>query len=208
MAVDGSTLAAFALVAFAIVISPGPDTFLILRSAMTAPKAGYAAVLGIQLGLLVHTALAVFGLSLLIARSPLLFNALAVCGAAYLAWLGIQGLRHGSVVIADGATARLTPARACRDAMLTNLLNPKVLVLFLALYPNFVASERGNVPAQLMTLSAALIAINLAWQAPIAWAASYARAWLTRPRVRTAVTRTASIALITFAALLLYDHFH
>ncbi len=110
-------------------------------------------------------------------------------------------------MISDGAAARLTPARACRDAMLTNLLNPKVLVLFLALYPNFVAAERGHIPAQLMTLSATLIAINVAWQAPLAWAANVVRGWLMRPSVRIAVTRAASIALITFAALLLYDHF-
>lgn len=207
MPVDASTLAAFALVAFAIVIAPGPDTVLILRSAVSAPGAGYAAVMGIQFGLLIHTAFAVFGLSLLIAGSPVLFNALAVVGAAYLAWLGIQGLRDRGGFFSEDADRRASPMRACRAALLTNLLNPKVLVLFLALYPNFVVVERGRVPAQLMTLSVTLIAINLAWQVPLAWAAGSIRRLLVRPRVQVAVTSTASIALIVFAALMLYEHF-
>ena len=206
--VDASTLVAFALVASAIVVSPGPDTFLILRSALVAPATGYAAVLGVQLGLLVHTAFAVFGLSFLIASSPVLFNAVAIVGAAYLAWLGIDGLRGSTRLMSDGQAVPTSPVRACRDALLTNLLNPKVLVLFLALYPNFVAAERGHVPAQLMTLSATLIAINVAWQAPLAWAAGLVRRWLVRPRIRATVTRLASVVLIVCAALLLYEHFH
>lgn len=207
MPVEPATLAAFALTAAAIVVSPGPDTFLILRSALSGPAAGYAAVLGVQLGLLVHTAFAVLGLSLLIAGSPRLFDALAVVGAAYLAYLGIQGLRTSGPLAVASQPAPAKPSRALRDAMLTNLLNPKVLVLFLALYPNFVASGRGQVPAQLLILSATLIAINVAWQAPLAWGAHQLRRWLLRPKITTAIARTASAVLIAFAALLLYDHF-
>ena len=207
MPVEPATLAAFALTAAAIVVSPGPDTFLILRSALTGRAAGYAAVLGVQLGLLVHTAFAIFGLSLLIAHSPVLFNAVAVGGAVYLAYLGIQGLRATAALAIDGDAAEAQPLRALRDAMLTNLLNPKVLVLFLALYPNFVASTRGQVPAQLLTLSATLIAINVAWQAPLAWGAHQLRRWLLRPKITGAIARTASAVLIAFAVLLLYDHF-
>lgn len=207
MPVEPATLVAFALTAAAIVVSPGPDTFLILRSALSGRAAGYAAVLGVQLGLLVHTVFAVFGLSLLIANSPRLFDALAVIGAAYLAYLGIQGLRSGGPMAVDGSPAGAKPLQALRDAMLTNLLNPKVLILFLALYPNFVASGQGRVPAQLLTLSATLIAINVAWQAPLAWGAHQLRSWLLRPKITTAIARTASAVLIAFAALLLYDHF-
>src|SRR5512134_531989 len=106
MPVEPGTLAAFALTAAAIVVSPGPDTFLILRSALAGRSAGYAAVLGVQLGLLVHTALAVFGLSLLIAHSPVLFDAIAVAGALYLAYLGIRGLRASGPLAVDGTGAR------------------------------------------------------------------------------------------------------
>ncbi len=207
MPLEGSTLAAFALAAAAIVVSPGPDTFLILRCALTSGRAvGYAAVAGVQLGLLVHTALAVFGLSVLIARSPVLFKTMAFAGALYLAWLGIQGFRDAGSLIGDGDGKRLSAGGACRAALLTNVLNPKVLVLFLALYPNFVDTGRGQVPAQLIALSATLIAINVAWQAPIAWAANHIRRWLVRPAVRTAVARIASAVLIGFAIALLIEH--
>lgn len=207
MPVEPGTLVAFALTAAAIVVSPGPDTFLILRSALSGRAAGYAAVLGVQLGLVVHTAFAVFGLSLLIASSPKLFDGLAIVGAAYLAYLGIQGLRAGGAFAVDGEPEGAKPSRALRDAMLTNLFNPKVLVLFLALYPNFVVANRGHVTAQLLTLSVTLIAINVAWQAPLAWGAHQLRRWLLRPRITRAIARTASAVLIAFAALLLYDHF-
>ncbi|MCU0894610.1 MAG: LysE family translocator, partial [Rhodospirillales bacterium] len=183
MPVEPATLLAFAATAAAIVVSPGPDTFLILRSALSGRAAGYAAVLGVQLGLLVHTAFAVFGLSLLIVGSPRLFDVLAIAGAAYLAYLGIQGLRAGGPWAVEGDAGRAKPLHALRDALLTNLLNPKVLVLFLALYPNFVVSAQGRVTAQLLTLSATLIAINVAWQAPLAWGAHQLRSWLLRPKI-------------------------
>lgn len=207
MPVEPATLTAFVLTAAAIVASPGPDTFLILRCALTSGRAvGYAAVAGVQLGLLVHTAFAVFGLSVLIARSPVLFNAMAFAGALYLAWLGIQGFRDAGNLIAATGGKSVSAGGACRAAMLTNVLNPKVLVLFLALYPNFVDTGRGQVTAQLMTLSATLIVINIAWQAPMAWAAHYVRRWLVRPKVRTAVVRTASVVLIGFAIALVIEH--
>ena len=94
MPVDGATVGAFALAAAAIVLSPGPDTMLILRYALTSGRpAGFAAVAGVQGGLMVHTLLAVAGVSALIASSPMLFKGLAVAGAGYLAWLGLLSFR-------------------------------------------------------------------------------------------------------------------
>ena len=207
MPVDSATLLAFATAVLAIVVSPGPDTVLILRYALTSgQKAGFAAVAGVQLGLILHTLLAVLGISLIIASSPLLFRSVAIAGAAYLAWLGLQAFREGGLMTLDGPRQPVSAIKACRDAILTNILNPKVIILFLALLPNFVAVERGNVPAQLITLSAALISINVAWQAPMAWAANGIRRRLLRPRVQRAVSRVTGTILLTFAGLLLYEH--
>lgn len=207
MPVDAATLAAFALTVTAIVVSPGPDTMLILRCGLTSgPRAAFAAVAGVQLGLLVHTALAAAGVSVLVATSPVLFRMVAVAGASYLAWLGIQGMRGtGALGLRDTGVA-MSPARACRDALVTNLLNPKVIILFLALFPNFVVAGRQDVTAQLLTLSATLIVINVAWQAPLAWVAKEARRFLTRPRVQRAVSAGTGAILLAFAALMLYEH--
>ena len=202
MPVEPTTLAAFSLAVLAVVISPGPDTLLILRYALTSgQRAGFAAVVGVQIGLVVHTTLAITGLSVLIASSPTLFKGVAVIGAAYLAWLGIQGFRDSG---AFGLGVGL--AKACRDAVLTNVLNPKVILLFLALFPNFVVVGRGDVTAQLLMLSATLIVINVAWQAPLAWAAESVRRWLGKPSVGRAVSQGTGAILIGFALLMLYEH--
>ena len=168
MPVDPATLGAFVVAIAALVMSPGPDTILILRHTLGSGRGvGLAAVTGVQLGLMVHTGLAVTGISLIVASSPPLFKTLAVAGAAYLAWLGIQGFRDGGAVSLDAQAPPVGKARACREATLCNLLNPKVIVLFLALLPNFVDPGRGDMTAQLMTLAVALIAVNVLWQAPI-----------------------------------------
>ncbi len=207
MPVDPATLAAFAATALAIVVSPGPDTLLIVRYGLiSGHRAALAAVLGVQLGLVLHTLMAVAGLSVLIAASPDLFRAIAVAGAAYLAWLGLQGLRGPGAFVIEADRPSVSAVKACRDAILTNVLNPKVIVLFLALFPNFVVLDRTDVTAQFLTLSGVLIAINVAWQAPLAWIAKEARRWLGRPRVQRWVSGLTGGVLMAFAALMLYDH--
>jgi threonine/homoserine/homoserine lactone efflux protein len=215
MPVELPTLSAFALTVAAIVVSPGPDTMLILRYAVGAgAAAGLAAVLGVQIGLIIHTVLAAAGVSALIASSPVLFKSLALAGALYLGWLGIQGFRGSPApapalapALAAGAPPRAAGARtACRDAILTNVLNPKVLVLFFALYPNFLVPDTDNVTVQLLVLSAVLIVINVAWQAPLALSADLARRWLLRPRVQGVIARLTGSILLLFALLMLYEH--
>ena len=204
---ESATLAAFALTAFALVVSPGPDTMLIVRYGLTSgPRAALAAVAGVQLGLLVHTLLAVAGISALIAASPTLFRTVAIAGAGYLGWLGIQGLRTTATFAIDATTPTVSAWKACRDAVLTNVLNPKVILLFVALYPNFITLGRGDVTRQLLALSAVLIGINIMWQAPLAWAAKSVRRWLGRPRIQRRVSQLTGTILLVFAVLILTQH--
>ena len=206
MPVDGSTLAAFAVAAIAIVLSPGPDTIVILRHALVSGRgAGFAAVAGVQVGMVVHTGLAVAGISVIVAASPFLFKTVALVGAAYLAWLGVQGFRDGGVIgIADGPGAG--PWRAGREGFLSNVLNPKVILLFLALLPNFVDPATGPVTAQMIVLGTLLIAINVIWQLPLAWAADRVSVWLGSAIVQRRIGRASGAVLLAFAALMLYDH--
>ncbi len=207
MPVAPATLAAFALTALAIVVSPGPDTMLIVRYGLTAGhRAAFAAVAGVQLGLVVHTLLAVAGISMLIASSPTLFQGVALAGAAYLAWLGIQGLRGPGAFSVDAAPVAAAPLRALRDAILCNVLNPKVIVLFFALFPNFVRPEQGSVTAQLLTLSVTLVLINVAWQIPLAWLAKEARRFLLRPVTQRLISAVTGGVLLLFSALMVYEH--
>jgi len=207
MPVDPAILGAFIITASALVASPGPDTVLIVRYAISSGhRVGLAAVLGVQLGLLVHTALAVAGISVIIASSPILFKGVALTGAAYLAWLGIQGFRGSGAMGFNTAPENISGAKALRDALLTNLLNPKVILIFLALLPNFVDATKGNVSAQLLTLAGSLIVINVLWQAPIAWLAVTVRHWLSDPVISKMISRATGGILLIFAALMVYDN--
>ncbi|MEE3050838.1 MAG: LysE family translocator [Pseudomonadota bacterium] len=205
--IDSTLLGGFIVAAVAIIVSPGPDTIVILRHALTGGRGtGLAAVSGVQLGLLVHTALAVVGISLLVASSPVLFRGLTVIGAVYLAWLGIQSLRGVGGLEVETGPAPAGAARACREAALCNILNPKVILWFLALLPNFVNPEAGDVTTQLIALSALLIALNILWQAPMALAADGVRRWLGRPETMHAVNRVSGVILLGMAALMLGQH--
>ncbi len=205
--IDPTLLGGFIVAAVAIIVSPGPDTIVILRHALTGGRGtGLAAVSGVQLGLLFHTALTVAGISLLIASSPVLFKALTVIGAVYLAWLGIQSLRGvGGLKVETGA-APAGAARACREAALCNILNPKVILWFLALLPNFINPEIGTVTVQMIFLSVLLIALNVLWQAPMTVAADGVRRWLGRPEVARAVNRVSGVILLGMAGLMLAQH--
>jgi threonine/homoserine/homoserine lactone efflux protein len=207
MPVDQVTLAAFVVVISAVVISPGPDTMLILRTTMTGgQRAGLATVAGVQAGLVVHTTLAVLGLTLVIASSPALFKAIAVAGALYLAWLAIEGVRAGAVPLDEARPVPPGGLKAARDAMLTNLLNPKVILVFLALMPNFVNVDKGRVPLQLAILGVVLILVNIVWQVPLSLAAEGLRRWIGTRKVHRAVNWGSGAVLMLFAAALLHEH--
>lgn len=209
--VEPPLLAQFALTAGAIVVSPGPDTMVILRHALgTGRLAGFAAVLGVQLGLLVHTALAAAGISALIVASPVLFRSVAVLGAIYLGWLGVKALfAGGTMQLTDSAPVNRRWAAyglALRQAMFTNLLNPKVLLLFFALYPNFIVSGRGPAAVQISVLSLVLLTMNTLWQVGLAGFADRTRRWLTNPRVMRLIDGSVGVVLLGFAVLLLVEH--
>ncbi len=205
--VDWPLLLGFMLTAGAVVVSPGPDTMLLLRTTMAGgTRLGMATLAGIQLGLVGHTALAVAGLSLVIVNSPLLFKGIAVAGALYLAWLAVDSVRAGVVRVSGSGAGVPRHRRALRDALLTNLLNPKVILLYIALMPNFVRVDAGDVPMQLAVLGVVLIAINVVWQVPLCLAAEAMRRWLGTPRVQRGVNWATGAILMTFAGLMLWEH--
>ncbi|MFN8354162.1 MAG: LysE family translocator [Spirosomataceae bacterium] len=128
-------------------ITPGNDTIYILtRSMAQGRKAGIVSVLGIATGSLVHTTLAALGLSVVIAKSILLFNLIKYAGAAYILYIGIQMLRNQAKLnfetqTADTSTGLFT---IYRDAVFTNVLNPKVALFFIAFLPQFIDPQYSN----------------------------------------------------------------
>ena len=207
MPVDPTQLFAFIAAAFVVVISPGADTLLILRYTLSSGRrVGLATVTGVQLGLVVHTTAAVVGLSLIIISLPALYSAIAIAGALYLAWLGYQSIRAGLMFVDGAERSVISSAKGLRDAAITNILNPKVIFLFLALMPNFVAPEAGNVSLQLATLGVALIVVNTVWQGALALLAEGARNRLAEPGVQRALSWITGLILIAFAVALVVQH--
>ena len=208
MPVDPSDLIAFIGAALVVVISPGPDTLLILRYTLASVRrVGLATVTGVQLGLAIHTTAAIIGLSVIIVTVPALYGAIAIIGVLYLAWLGYQSIRAGVVSLdnMDGLIV-VGSAKGLRDAAITNVLNPKVIFLFLALMPNFVVPEADDVSLQLATLGLALIVVNTIWQGALALGAEAARQWLAVPRIQRILSWVTGVILMTFSAALILEH--
>ena len=148
----------FLLAALLITASPGPDNLMVLGLGMSkGRKQGMVFGLGCALGCLSHTLLAVLGVSALIAASPVAFTALRVGGGLYLVWLGYNALRsqggsNGDSKIADGNAAPQSLRSLFTRGLVANAINPKVVLFFLSLLPQFVIPANGNVPGQMLAL--------------------------------------------------------
>jgi homoserine/homoserine lactone efflux protein len=163
-----------------------------------------------MLGLAGHTLATVLGLSLVIAASKTALAIIAIVGASYLAFLGWLAFRSGVVsfgeVTASAGAPYVSAPRALRDGLISNLFNPKIILMFLSLMPQFLQPESGSIPAQLAIMGAIYIAMSLAWQVPLAILAGRVRGWLARPSVQRGINWSTGAILLGFAALMLYDH--
>lgn len=159
------TLAAYMLACFILTITPGPDMTLFLGKTVTqGTRAGFAAMLGASTGLIVHTMLAAFGVSALLAASAYAFNILKVVGALYLAWLAIDALRNGSALRLEARAERPQPlASVYLTGLGINLLNPKIILFFVTFLPQFVSAADAHAQAKLVFLGFFFIVFALPW---------------------------------------------
>ena len=145
-------LVIFSLASVVLVITPGPDIFHVLaRSAGQGMKAGFAAVTGCSAGNLFHTMLAVIGISGILASSPAAFSFLRTAGAVYLIWIGIQLIRKPELSEFNSENSSEGFFKIFRQAAVTNILNPKVGLFFLAFIPQFVP-ENSDHPSLLFLI--------------------------------------------------------
>src|SRR5436190_20084699 len=144
-------LSLFVITGLLLNMIPGPDTFYILaRTLAQGRRAGILSVLGISAGCLIHTIAAALGLSAILVTSATAFMVVKLCGACYLVYLGLQMLFHssGNEGSAEPGLKAASGRTICAQAVLTNVLNPKVAVFFLAFLPQFVsnATHRAFLP--------------------------------------------------------------
>jgi threonine/homoserine/homoserine lactone efflux protein len=159
---DLSTLALFALACLALTATPGPDMLLIAsRSASQGRASGFATLAGIQAGTYCHALAAAFGLSQLFLVVPIAYDVVRYAGAAYLLYLAWKTFRSTEALAPTIAMHRYPIGVVFRQGLLTNLLNPKMALFVLALFPQFVQPSAGSVAVQIMVLATVLNLIGL-----------------------------------------------
>ena len=203
-----TALLGFALAATLVILAPGPDFMLVMRNTVRGGRrAGWVTGCGTLSGLTVWALAAALGLSALLRVSHVAYDVLRFCGAAYLVWLGVTSLisfrrnptdRAGPVAdIAALGQAPVRPGRAYLNGMLSNLLNPKISVFFMAFLPAFVPAGASASQFSLV-LGAWFIAETGLWLAVVAWLADRGVRWLRRPTVQRWLERITGIVLIGF----------
>jgi len=179
-----SSLLAFALVCLGIVLTPGPNMiYLISRSITQGPAAGIVSLGGVALGFLFYMLCAAFGITALLLAIPYAYDALRLAGAAYLLWLAWQAMKPGGrSPFQVRKLAVDSPQKLFAMGLVTNLLNPKIAMLYLALLPQFIDPAQGSVLVQSLVLGSIQTAISVSVNAVIALSAGAITLFLsTRP---------------------------
>lgn len=165
---DLSTLLSFTFLALLLVVSPGPNGVLIAKTVPTSGKAaGFANVAGFVAAFYIHGALSILGISLILLQSAQAFFVVKMVGAAYLCWIGIIALRDAyrgvkPAVKTSPAKKKRTLIKAFFEGLLTNALNPKVSMFYLAAFPQFIDASHGSVATSFMLVSVHVV-LNFTW---------------------------------------------
>jgi RhtB (resistance to homoserine/threonine) family protein len=204
--VTWSVYSRYLIVVVLIVLAPGPDTMVVLKNSLAGGvRGGLMASFGIVMGNLVQGTAAALGLGVIIAESKPLFVTLKWLGAAYLAYLGIQALlsaRRGDYQgLEDAQRDRTRAFRRWREGFLSNITNPKVLVLYLSVLPHFLD------PGTTTTWDALLLAYTVGalgglWLLVLMFFVRRVRGWLGKRKVRRTLDGVTGTALVGFGAAL------
>jgi len=196
-------LTLFAIASVLLVLTPGPNLlYLVSRTLCQGRRAGVVSLAGTSLGFMVHVLAAALGLSAIFLTLPLLYYVLRYAGAAYLlylAWDSVKPGRRGP--FAPRALPPDSPGRLFRMGILTSVLNPKVALFYLALFPQFIDHARGSVLTQGLVLGFLQIAIAVAGDLCFVLAAGAITGWLARKPLWQAIQRWVLGAVLAGIAL-------
>jgi threonine/homoserine/homoserine lactone efflux protein len=210
---DFLVLAAFIPASLVIILSPGADTFLLLRYSIKGGRTdGFASMLGILTGLSIMSLFLISGVGLLASKFPLALDVLSMIGIGVLVLLavlsskaGIALVRAKQLVSAASANPTLEPVvvldNPFRMSLITNITNPKVIIFYLAFFPQFLGTAT-NIPAQLTLLSLAFLIVTVIWLVPLVYAASAARIFFQRPAVAIAMEFSVAGVFAVLAVIL------
>ncbi|EOG7772808.1 LysE family translocator [Vibrio cholerae] len=201
---------AFLIAITILTLTPGLDTALVIRNTSRAGFAdGCTTSLGICFGLFVHATFSAIGISAILAQSAELFQIVKMVGAAYLIWLGISSLRSlmktgQSIEVASLAHAQFRLTRSLREGFLSNVLNPKTAVFYLAFLPQFINPDYSPL-AQSLLMALIHFAIAMVWQCGLAGALSSAKNLLKNASFMRWMEGTTGVVLVALGIKLLLE---
>nr|MDT0661516.1 LysE family translocator [Micromonospora sp. DSM 115978] len=206
MLLDPGLLALFLVAVLVICVTPGPDMLYVLATSVSqGVRAGLVASVGMSVGMLVHTVVVALGLAALVSTVPVVFDVIKFAGAAYLVYIGIRSWRDSS----SASTVERRPIVPMRTvlwrATMTNLLNPKIVLFYLAFLPQFVDADRGRPGVQLLILGLLFVVVGLLVDSAIALTAGWLGEWLQRRhRLDKLLNRIAGTVFVALAARLVF----
>jgi RhtB (resistance to homoserine/threonine) family protein len=201
---------AFLIAITILTITPGLDTALVIRNTTRGgEKDGFVTNIGICSGLFFHAALSAVGISLLLSQSPQLFQGVKMIGALYILYLGVQGLRHSfSATAKDPETINVNGSfkatKSFREGLLSNALNPKTAIFYLAFLPQFINPEYSAFMQSLL-MAAIHFVIALCWQAFISRMIVTAQKRFDGGKTQLMMERLTGVVLIGLAVKLLME---
>lgn len=206
-------LGLFCAAVFLLNITPGPDTaYIVGRSVAQGRAAGLVSALGISAGCCVHAIASAFGLTAVLAASSLAFTVIKLAGGAYLVYLGLRMLlTRAAPAATDPAAASAAPPLRLRlrlrrifmQAMVTNILNPKVILFFLSFFPQFVRADAPDKTVAFLVLGAVFVLMSTLWNGGTALAAGVLAAGAGRnPRIRLWLERCVGAAFVALGVRL------
>ncbi|MBW1937585.1 MAG: LysE family translocator [Deltaproteobacteria bacterium] len=200
-----SQLITFVAVTLVLTVTPGVDTFIIMRNVLRGgPKDGFYTAIGICSGLFVHASLSAFGISVILVRSAVFFNFVKMAGAIYLIWLGLSSIygamRHkNSFEYTQSAVPKekLYPTKSLREGLLSNVLNPKPAVFYLAFFPQFI-NHGDPVFVKTMFLASIQFVIGISWLIMLSFFVSQVKNYIEKPSIKKALDTLSGSILIAF----------
>ena len=179
-------------------ITPGTDIIYVLsRASVGGRKVGVVSALGICTGILIHTVLVSLGLSVILASSAVAFNIMKILGALYLGFMGIKAIIAKDSLLTGKESKGEKLSAVFRQGVLTNALNPKVALFFLALLPQFVAMDNPYGPLPFLLLGLTFFTTSIIWCIFLAYIASFASKFLNKnPKISGLANKFAGIVYI------------
>lgn len=196
-----------------LTLTPGVDTMLVIRNTTRGGvRDGMLSSLGICMGLFVHAAVSAVGISVLLLQSAWAFRMLKLAGAAYLVWLGFVSLRsaarNGAIsadCMGNAMASSFSARRSLTEGLLSNVLNPKAVVFYMAFLPQFI-DPAGSALVQSLCLAGIHFVIAMIWQGIVASLVDRAKILFVRQAVRRSFDGLTGVVMMAFGIKLVLDH--